>query len=87
MNLQKLLAAIDAEIAKFEQAKALLLDEAAPKAKRGPKPKALKAAAKPAKRTHNLSPEARKKIADAQKKRWAAAGKKKSSDGNQAGSQ
>jgi len=78
MNLKKLLAAIDAEIAKFEQAKALLLADESPKPRRGRKPKNAKpvAVATP-KKKRNLSPEARARIAEAQKKRWAAKAAKK----------
>ena len=78
MNLKKLLAAIDAEIAKFEQAKALLLADENPKPRRGRKPKNAKAVVVAApKKKRNLSPEARARIAEAQKKRWAASANKK----------
>lgn len=76
MDTQQLVAAIDAEIALLQQARALLSGTAAPK-KRGRKPgqkTAAKApsakAAKKAKRT--MSPEGRARIAAAQKARWAA---------------
>jgi hypothetical protein len=81
MDVSKIIAEIDAKIASLQQARTVLLglDESTPvavKAKRG-RPKgstnAVKAvkAARPAKRKRNLSPEGRKRIADAMKKRWA----------------
>ena len=86
MGVAEILATIDFEIAQLQQAKALLTGSAAPVAKRKPgRPKKVvavvpkKAAAvapavkKPAKKKkRNLSPEGRKRIADAVKKRWAA---------------
>ena len=83
MAIVDVIQQIDSEIAKLQQAKALLssgsttLTTPAVKSKRG-RPKgstnANKAASKKeSKRT--LSPEARKKIAEAQRKRWAAAKK------------
>jgi hypothetical protein len=81
MDVSKIVAEIDAKIASLQQARTVLLglDEGTPvvaKAKRG-RPKgstnAAKAVkpAKPAKRKRNLSPEGRKRIAEAMKKRWA----------------
>jgi hypothetical protein len=78
MDVSNIIAEIDAKIASLQQARAVLvgLDDKAPavaKAKRG-RPKgstnAVKAA-KPAKRKRNLSPEGRKRIAEAMKRRWA----------------
>jgi hypothetical protein len=69
MAIDSILAQIDAEIARLTQARSLLANlgtasVAAPKAAK---------AAKPTKRKKRvLSPEARKRIADAQRKRWAA---------------
>ena len=85
MDVSKIVAEIDAKIASLQQARAVLadLDEstATSKPRRG-RPKGstntVKAAAgktakavKPAKRKRNLSPEGRKRIADAMKRRWA----------------
>jgi hypothetical protein len=61
MDTQEIIAQLDAEIARLQQLKGIL-SSTATKAKLG-RPK------KAAKRT--LSPEARAKIAAAQKKRWA----------------
>jgi len=80
MDVSKIVAEIDAKIASLQQARAVLvgLDDAVVVAKpRRGRPKgstnAAKAvsAAKPAKRKRNLSPEGRKRIAEAMKKRWA----------------
>jgi hypothetical protein len=72
MAIDSILAQIDDEIAKLTQIRNLLTNTAAVTRKVG-RPKATKAPAKPkAKKRHVLSPEARKRIADAQRKRWAA---------------
>ncbi len=73
MDVKSLLAEIDAEIAKLQQGRAAIaaLDGAGPmKAKRG-RPKGSINAPKKATRKRNLSPEGRKRIAEAMKKRWA----------------
>jgi hypothetical protein len=70
MAIENILVEIDAEIARLKQARALLatLGTAAPTAGR----KAKKAPAKAKTRKKRvLSAEARKKIADAQHRRWA----------------
>jgi hypothetical protein len=63
MSLKALIIEIDGEIARLRQARALLAGEAAPKTSA--------AKGKVVKRV--LSPEARQRIALAQKKRWAKA--------------
>lgn len=83
MDVSKIVAEIDAKIASLQQARAVLvgLDASgmSDKPRRG-RPKgsgktagAAKSATmgKPAKRKRNLSPEGRKRIADAMKRRWA----------------
>jgi hypothetical protein len=82
MDVRKIVAEIDAKIASLQQARAVLmdLDESAVilKPRRG-RPKgstnAAKAAsvkiAKPTARKRHLSPEGRKRIADAMRHRWA----------------
>jgi hypothetical protein len=73
MDVSKILAEIDAKIASLQQARAaiLSLEESGPvKAKRG-RPKGSVNATKPAKKKRNLTPEGRKRIADAMKRRWA----------------
>jgi hypothetical protein len=87
MAISEILATIDHEIAQLQQARALLGGSAvaAPKKKVGrprkivaaSKKAAAPVAAKPAKpakkkKKRNLSPEGRKRIAEAVKKRWAA---------------
>jgi hypothetical protein len=87
MVIDSILAQIDAEIAKLTQVRSLLantgniaatiterLTKKAPKAKKpakAAKPAKVAKAAK-AKKRRTLSPEARQRIADAQRKRWAA---------------
>ena len=77
MDVSAIVAEIDAKIASLQQARGVLvgLNEVteAPKPRRG-RPKgstnAVKAAA-PSRRKRNLSPEGRKRIAEAMKRRWA----------------
>jgi hypothetical protein len=76
MDFHRLIHEIDSEISRLQQARALLTGEPT---KRGPgRPKtpashkaAATAGSKPAKRKRHLSPEGRKRIADAMRKRWA----------------
>ena len=70
--LKNVLVEIDAEIARLQQAKALLATIEAPKAKRGRPAKSAvtKSPAKIVKR-RTMSPEARDRIRQAQIKRWA----------------
>ncbi|HZB89056.1 MAG TPA: hypothetical protein VE291_10390 [Terracidiphilus sp.] len=69
MSIETILAEIDAEIARLTQVRSLL----ASTGKVGAKLAAVKAAKTPKTRKKRvLSPEARKRIADGQKKRWAA---------------
>jgi len=72
MSISTLLSQIDAEIARLQQARALLSGTTAPK-KRGRKPGATVKAA-PAKKAkkRTMSAEGRARIAAAQKARWAA---------------
>jgi len=76
VEVSRIVAEIDAQILKLQQARALLAGVAAPAARAGRgRPKGSKnggAAAAPAgARKRKLSPEGRKRIADAMKKRWA----------------
>ena len=73
MDVGRILSEIDAEIARLQQARAALTSigasgTVAPKRGR-PKGSVNKKSAKPRKR--NLTPEGRKRIADAMKRRWA----------------
>ncbi|WP_213807036.1 hypothetical protein [Granulicella sp. dw_53] len=79
MALSGIIAEIDAEIAKLQQARAVLAGTQVGQSGRG-RPKGSKnvksvatVAASPAKKSakRKLSPEGRKRIADAMKKRWA----------------
>jgi hypothetical protein len=72
MAIESILAQIDEEIAKLTQIRALLATTGvAAKKLAAPKAKMTAVKAKQRKR-RTLSPEARKRIADAQRKRWAA---------------
>jgi hypothetical protein len=78
LEVTRILAEIDAQIAKLQQARALLagtssVPAAAKKAVGRPRKTAAPAAKSTGagRKKRNLSPEARKRIADAQKKRWA----------------
>jgi hypothetical protein len=74
MAIENILAEIDSEIARLTQAKNLLasLGAVTTKAGRIAKIAPAKAKAKVGRKKRVLSAEARKRIAEAQKKRWAA---------------
>jgi hypothetical protein len=78
MALSEILATIDNEIAILQQVRTLLSGGTAAIVRRSPgRPKknavvAAPVAAKPAKKKRKLTPEGRKRIAEAVKKRWAA---------------
>jgi hypothetical protein len=65
----EIIAALDAEIARLQYARSVIAGSSAPKRRGRPTKPAPTAGSAPKKRT--LSPEARKKIAAPQKKRWA----------------
>ncbi|WP_047487723.1 hypothetical protein [Terriglobus sp. TAA 43] len=77
MEVNRILAEIDAQIAKLQQARALLAggSSTAPavvkKAVGRPRKSITTSASKATPKKRTLSAEARKRIADAQKKRWA----------------
>jgi hypothetical protein len=86
MALPEILASIDSEIAQLQKARALLVGAGAPASKKKagrPRKVALESVAAPAKpakkKRRNLSPEGRKRIAEAVKRRWAAQKKAASS--------
>jgi hypothetical protein len=69
VGVAEILSQIDKEIAQLQHARALLAGKTVAATK---KTKVAQAAAKPAKKKkRNLSPEGRKRIAEAVKKRWA----------------
>ena len=73
MQLSKILAEIDLEISRLEQARTLLAGEGAPAVKKARKTKTATASVEaPVKRKkkRNLSPEGRKRIAEAVRRRW-----------------
>ena len=77
MEVSRIIAEIDGQILKLQQARALLAGTTATAKRTGPgRPKGSKnvagaAPAATAPRKRKLSPEGRKRIADAMKKRWA----------------
>jgi hypothetical protein len=78
MALSHILASIDGEIAQLQKARAILTGASAPAAKKKPgRPRKIAAEVVPVpagsarKKKRNLSPEGRKRIAEAVKRRWA----------------
>jgi hypothetical protein len=73
VEVRRILDEIDSQISKLQQARALLAGTTAPAGRGRPKGSKNTASAAPAKppRKRKLSPEGRKRIADAMKKRWA----------------
>lgn len=72
MTIDSILSQIDAEISRLTQARQLLASAGtgSPRTSAAAKTRAAKSAGKGRKRV--LSPEARKRIAEAQRRRWAA---------------
>jgi hypothetical protein len=77
MDHQTIISTIDAEIANLQRARTLLSNAVDTGSIRGIRAATHRKAAKRV--TRRLSPEARKRIADAQRKRWAAARSQKKS--------
>lgn len=72
MEVSRIIAEIDAQISKLQQARELLAGTTAKAAGKGPgRPKGSRNAKAAAPHKRKLSPEGRKRIADAMKKRWA----------------
>jgi hypothetical protein len=71
MQIESILSQIDAEIARLTQVRKLLAGGGASSIS-VPQRKTKAAPAKKLKKSRVLSPEARKRIADAQRRRWAA---------------
>lgn len=69
MQLSKILAEIDSEIARLEQARSLLAGEATPARAKG-KAAVETDSSQKRKKKRNLSPEGRKRIAEAVRRRW-----------------
>lgn len=74
MAIDSILAQIDAEIARLTQVRAMLTNTGQASARKSAAKKSAAPAVTdtPARKKRVLSPEARKRIADAQRKRWAA---------------
>jgi hypothetical protein len=66
MQVADIIASIDQEIARLQQVRAILSDGTSTQARNA------HAGMKRARKKRTLSPEARKRIAEAQRKRWAA---------------
>jgi hypothetical protein len=77
VGVSEILAQIDQEIAQLQHARALLAGKPTSASK---KASVVLAAVKTGKKKRNLSPEGRKRIAEAVKRRWAE--KKKSASSN-----
>jgi hypothetical protein len=71
VEVNRIIAEIDAQILKLQQARALLAGTTSTARVGRGRPKGSKNAAPAAPRKRKLSPEGRKRIADAMKKRWA----------------
>jgi len=71
MTIDSILSQIDSEIARLTQVRKLLAGSGA-NAFASPQRKTKSAAKKSSRKARVLSPEARKRIADAQRRRWAA---------------
>ena len=71
MEVSRIIAEIDAQISKLQQARAVLAGTATSAGRGRPKGSKNAAATPAAARKRKLSPEGRKRIADAMKKRWA----------------
>ncbi len=72
MGVAEILVHIDREIAALQQARALLTGSSVPSAKRG----SAISAKRTGKKKRNLTPEGRRRIAEAVKRRWAEQRKK-----------
>ena len=70
MGVSEILAQIDREIAQLQHARSVLGGKAAPAAKKAAAAPAAKTG-KRRKKKRNLTPEGRKRIAEAVKRRWA----------------
>jgi hypothetical protein len=72
MQIENVMTQIDAEIARLQQARVLLVGMSSTGARKGPgRPKAASGTTAKLGKKRVLSAETRKRIADAQRKRWA----------------
>ncbi len=72
MNTSEIVAALDAEIARLEHVRAIIASTSGSSIAKAGKQRGRPAESKSVAPKRVLSPEARKKIGDAQRKRWAA---------------
>jgi hypothetical protein len=71
MDVSRILSEIDAQIARLQQARSALTGTTTNGPAAAPKRGRPKGSVNKAKRKRNLTPEGRKRIADAMKRRWA----------------
>ncbi len=75
MQVQEIIAEIDQEIARLQQARGLLAGTQSrrgrPRGSRNVTKGSAKSAARPARAARKMTPEGRKRIAEAMRKRWA----------------
>lgn len=71
MGVSEIIAQIDLEIAQLQRARSLLGGKAAPATKKAAAAPAAKKPVKKRKKKRNLTPEGRRRIAEAVKRRWA----------------
>jgi pyruvate/2-oxoglutarate dehydrogenase complex dihydrolipoamide acyltransferase (E2) component len=71
VGVSEILAQIDREIAQLQHARSVLGGKAAPAARKAAAAPAAKKTGKRRKKKRNLTPEGRKRIAEAVKRRWA----------------
>ena len=71
MGISEILAALDLEIAQLQQARVLLGGNTAPAPKKSAG-RPSKVVSVPVKKKRNITPEGRKRIAEAVRRRWAA---------------
>jgi hypothetical protein len=77
MTIDSILAEIDSEIARLTEARRLLAAAGTTKSKRTSSTRGAKTAVKKGPKRRTLSADARKRIAEAQRRRWAAQKKAK----------
>jgi hypothetical protein len=77
MTIDSIIAEIDSEIARLTQARTLLAAAGSTKSAPSPSRRVKTSAAKKGRKRRTLSADARKRIAEAQRRRWAAQKSKK----------
>jgi hypothetical protein len=83
VEVKQIITELEQEIARLKEVRALLAGDASGVRRRGRPAKKFAAARKPTQK-HRLTPEGRKRISDALKRRWAAQRKAKAEKGSKA---